>query len=58
MSNIYIDYESKGDRNKTLWVEKYLNTTRSYLITYLIQLEHTINNLKNCHVENSMNNSN
>ena len=26
-----IEYESKGDRNKTLWVEKYLNESRPYL---------------------------
>ena len=30
-SNIYIEYESKGDRNKTLSVEKYVNKIRPYL---------------------------
>ena len=39
MSNNYIEYESKGDRNKTLSVEKYLNKTRPYL-------KDIINNLK------------
>ena len=39
MSNNYIEYESKGDRNKTLLVEKYLNKTRPYL-------KDIINNLK------------
>ena len=39
MSYNYIEYESKGDRNKTLSVEKYLNKTRPYL-------KDIINNLK------------
>ena len=30
-SNNYIEYESNGDRNKTLSVEEYLNEIRSYL---------------------------
>ena len=30
-SNNYIEFESNGDRNKTLWVEEYLNKTRPYL---------------------------
>ena len=30
-SNNYIEYESNGDRNKTLSVEEYLNKIRSYL---------------------------
>ena len=30
-SNSYIEYESKGDRNKTLSVEKYLNKIKPYL---------------------------
>ena len=30
-SNIYIEYESNGDRNKTLSVEEYLNNIRPYL---------------------------
>ena len=38
-SNHYIEYESKGDRNKTLSVEKYLNKIRPYL-------KDIINNLK------------
>ena len=38
-SNNYIEYEIKGDRNKTLSVEKYLNKIRSYL-------NDIINNLK------------
>ena len=29
--NNYIEYESSGDKNKTLSVEEYLNKTRSYL---------------------------
>ena len=29
-SNNYIEYESKGDRNKTLSVEKHLNKIRLY----------------------------
>ena len=35
----YIEYESKGDRNKTLSAEEYLNKIRPYL-------KDTINNLK------------
>ena len=35
----YIEYESNGDRNRTLSVEKYLNKTRLYL-------KDIINNLK------------
>ena len=31
MSNNYIEYESKDDKNKTLSVEKYLNKIRPYL---------------------------
>ena len=31
MSNNYIKYESKGDTNKTLSVEEYLNKIRLYL---------------------------
>ena len=31
MSNNYIEYKSKGDRNKTLSVEGYLDKTRPYL---------------------------
>ena len=31
VSNNYIRYESKGDRNKTLSVEKYFNKIRPYL---------------------------
>ena len=38
-SNNYIEYESKGDRNKTLPVEEYLNKIRPYL-------KDIINNLK------------
>ena len=30
-SNNYIEYESNGDRNKTLSTEEYLNKTRRYL---------------------------
>ena len=30
-SNNYIEYESNGDRNKTLSVEEYLNKIRPYL---------------------------
>ena len=39
MSNNYIEYESKGDRNRTLSVKKYLNKIRPYL-------KYIINNLK------------
>ena len=39
-SNIYTEYESNGDRNKTLSVEEYLNKIRPYL-------QEIINNLKN-----------
>ena len=38
-SNSYIEYESKGDKNKTLSVEKHLNKIRPYL-------KDIINNLK------------
>ena len=38
-SNTYIEYESNGDRNKTLSVEEYLNKFRTYL-------KGVINNLK------------
>ena len=38
-SNNYIEYESKGDRNKTLSVKEYLNKIRPYL-------KDIINNLK------------
>ena len=38
-SNIYIEYESKSDKNKTLSVGEYLNKIRPYL-------NHIINNLK------------
>ena len=38
-SNNYIEHESKGDRNKTLSVEEYLNKIRPYL-------KDIINNLK------------
>ena len=38
-SNNYVEYESKGDRNKTLSVNEYLNRIRTYL-------KDTINNLK------------
>ena len=38
-SNSYIEYESKGDRNKTLSVEEYLNKIRTCL-------KDIINNLK------------
>ena len=31
VSNNYIRYESEGDRNKTLSVEKYFNKIRPYL---------------------------
>ena len=31
LSNNYIEYKSKGDRNKTLSVEGYLDKTRPYL---------------------------
>ena len=30
-SNNYIEYESKGDRNKTLSVERYINKIKPYL---------------------------
>ena len=39
-SNNYIEYESNGDGNKILSVEKYLNKFRPYL-------KDIINNLKN-----------
>ena len=38
-SNIYIEYKSKSDKNKTLSVGEYLNKIRPYL-------NHIINNLK------------
>ena len=38
-SNNYIEYESKGDRNKIVSVEEYLNKIRPYL-------KDMINNLK------------
>ena len=38
-SNNHIEYESIGDRNKTLSVEEYFNETRSHL-------KNIINNLK------------
>ena len=38
-SNNYVEYESKGDRNKTLSVNEYLNRIRTYL-------KDTINNPK------------
>ena len=38
-SNSYIEYESEGDKNKTLSVEKHLNKIRPYL-------KDIINNLK------------
>ena len=37
--NNYIEYESKGDRNKILSVEEYLNETKLYL-------KYIINNFK------------
>ena len=40
-SNNYIEYESNGNTNKTLSVEKYLNKIRRYL-------NYIINNLKKC----------
>ena len=40
-SNNYIEYESNGDRTKTLSVEEYLNKLRPYL-------KDIINNLKKC----------
>ena len=40
-SNNYIEYESKGNRNKTLSVEECLNKIRRYL-------KDIINNLKKC----------
>ena len=39
-SNNHVEYESIGDRNKTLSVEEYFNETRSHL-------KNVINNLKN-----------
>ena len=39
LSNNYIEYESSGDRNKTLRVREYLNKIRPYL-------KDIINNLK------------
>ena len=38
-SNNHIEYESIGDRNKTISVEEYFNETRSHL-------KNIINNLK------------
>ena len=46
--NNYIEYESNGDRNKTLSIEENLNKIRLYL-------KDIINNLN---VENSINNNN
>ena len=39
MEQNYIEYESNGDRNKTLSIEEYLNKIRPYL-------KDSINNLK------------
>ena len=48
---VHIEYESNGDRNKTLWIEEYFNKIRPYL-----------KDVKSCsriwYVENSINNSN
>ena len=50
-SSSYIEYQSNGDRNKTLLIEEYLNKVRPYL--------KDINNLKKRkYVENPINNSN
>ena len=38
-SNNYIEYESNGDRNKTLSVEEYLNKIRPYLKDIINNLE-------------------
>ena len=48
-SNNYIEYESNGDKNKSLSVKKYLDKIRPYL--------KDINNLKKSDRENSINNS-
>ena len=44
----HIEYERKGDRNKTLSVEKYLNKIRSYL-------KDIISNLKKSDMWNNSN---
>ena len=41
--NNYIEYESNGDKNKTLSLEKYLDKIRPYL-------KDIINNLKKCNI--------
>ena len=38
-SNNYIEYESSGDRNKTLSVKEYVNKTRSYLKDIIYNLK-------------------
>ena len=46
-----MEYESNGDKNKTLWVEEYLNKFSPYL-------KDIINNLKKSDTwKNSINNS-
>ena len=48
-SNNYIEYESSGDKNKTLSVKEYLNKTRPYLKDII--------NHKKSGTEKSINNS-
>ena len=40
-SNIYMKYESKGDRSKTISVVEYLNKTRPYLKDIISKLKKT-----------------
>ena len=45
-SNNYIEYESNGDRNKTLSVEDYLNRIRPYLKNIMNNLKKSAPNSK------------
>ena len=43
-NNTYIEYESDGDKNRSLWLDEYLNKIKPYLRNIINHLQNSINN--------------
>ena len=43
-NNTYIEYESDGDKNRSLWLDEYLNKIKPYLRNIINHLQNSVNN--------------
>ena len=43
-NNTCIEYESDGDKNRSLWLDEYLNKIKPYLRNIINHLQNSVNN--------------